>query len=127
MITKTIRTALAIAVAAAAATGAAAQSRDVTILARTAPADVLVEYVRYGDLNLASASGQARLEDRVRNAVDAVCPAGFAIDLNAAAQSNSCKVAAFTDARSQMDAVIAQARSGQLALAGGGIRVAALR
>jgi UrcA family protein len=127
MITKTIRTALALAAAAAGATGAAAQSRDVTILARTAPVDVLVEYVRYSDLNLASAAGLARLEDRVRSAVDNVCPAGFALDLDAAAQSSSCKIAALTDARSQMDTVIARARSGQIALAGGGIRIAARR
>jgi UrcA family protein len=124
---RTIRNAVVIAAALAAASGAAAQTRDVTILAPTLPSDVLVQFVHYSDLNLASAAGQARLADRVRSAVDNVCPAGFALDLNAAAQSSACKVAAFTDARSQMDAAIAQARSGQLALAGGGIRVAALR
>jgi UrcA family protein len=118
-----------LAAALVAASGAAAQTRDVTILAPTAPADALVQYVRYGDLNLTGAAGQARLEDRVRAAVDNVCPAGFALDLNAAAQSSACKVAAFTDARSQMDAAIAQASSGQLALAGSGgsLRIAARR
>ena len=122
---KTIRNVLAVAAALAAATGAAAQTRDVTVLAPTAPADVLIQVVRYGDLNLASAAGQARLESRVLAAVHSVCPAGFALDLNAAAQSNACKVSALADARSQMDEAIAQARSGQLALAGGTIRVAA--
>ena len=120
--TKTIRNVLAVAAAMAVASGAAAQTRDVTVLAPTAPADVLVEYVRYGDLNLASAAGQARLESRIASAIDNVCPAGFALDLNAAAQSNACKVSALADARSQMDEAIAQARSGQLALAGGNIR-----
>lgn len=115
------------AAALAAAGGALAQGRDVTVLAPTAPADVLVQIVRYGDLNLASAAGQARLESRVLSAVDNVCPAGFAIDLNAAAQSSACKISALADARSQMAAAIAQARSGQLALAGGSIRIAARR
>jgi UrcA family protein len=122
-----LRNAFAAAAALAAAAGAAAQTRDVTILAPTLPSDVLVQVVRYGDLNLASAAGQARLEDRVRGAVDDVCPAGFALDLNAAAQSNACKVAAYDDARGQMDSAIAQARSGQLASAGGNIRIAARR
>ncbi|TMJ20279.1 MAG: UrcA family protein [Alphaproteobacteria bacterium] len=108
-------------------TAAAAQGRDVTILAPTLPSDVLVQVVRYGDLNLSSPAGQARLEDRVRSAVDNVCPAGFAIDLNAASQSSACKIAAYGDARSQMDQAIARARSGQLASAGGALRIAARR
>jgi UrcA family protein len=124
---KILRNVAAVAAAVAAATGAAAQTRDVTVLAPTAPSDVLVQYVRYGDLNLASAAGRARLESRVLSAIDNVCPAGFALDLNAAAQSNGCKVAALTDARSQMDSAIARARSGQLALAGGSLRIAARR
>jgi UrcA family protein len=116
-------------IAFAASTGPAnaAQDRDVTILAPTVPSDVLVQYVRYGDLNLASAAGQARLDTRVRNAVDSVCPAGFVMDLDAASQTRACKVAAYEDARTQMDAAIAQANSGQLALNGGGIRIAARR
>ena len=122
---KSIRNVVAVAAAIAAASGAVAQTRDVTVLAPTAPSDVLVEYVRYGDLNLASAAGQARLESRIASAIDNVCPAGFALDLNAAAQSQSCKASALADARGQMDEVIARARSGQLALAGGNIRVAA--
>lgn len=114
-----------IALAASTGPASAAQDRDVTILAPTLPSDVLVRVVRYGDLNLASAAGQARLERRVQTAVDAVCPAGFVLDLGAAAHANACKVAAYEDARSQMDEVIARARSGQLASAGGGIRIAA--
>jgi UrcA family protein len=108
-------------------TAAGAQGRDVTVLAPTLPSDVLVQVVRYGDLNLSSPAGQARLESRVRSAVDNVCPAGFAIDLNAASQSNACKIAAYSDARSQMDQAIAQAGSGRLASAAGGIRIAARR
>lgn len=116
-------------IAFAASTGPAlaAQDRDVTILAPTVPSDVLVRYVGYSDLNLASAAGQARLESRVQSAVDAVCPAGFVLDLNAASQANACKIAALEDAHVQMAAAIDRARSGQLALNGGGLRIAARR
>ena len=66
--------------------------------------------VSYGDLNLTSGSGQRSLTHRVRAAVEFVCPsASGEHDLRTLMENDRCSKAAWTSARPQIEAAVAQA------------------
>lgn len=86
--------------------------QDVIVTAPTLPDDIRTAYVRYDDLNLLVPSGQNRLEGRVRGAVRSVCPIDGYRHLRAAMDNRACVTAAWSGARPQMAAAIANARNG---------------
>ena len=69
--------------------------------------DLRTERVSYADLNLASAEGRARLEQRIRGAADRVCDVGGKPTLAEFSTRGSCFTAAVRDGLSQMDKAIA--------------------
>ena len=102
---KTIVT-LAAAVAALAAMPCQAQS----------PADGAV-LVPYGDLNLASASGAATLERRIKAAANRICGVEQAPGLAETLSVQGCRADVFDSARPQISKALAMNGSGSVSLA----------
>ena len=81
--------------------------------------------VRYADLDLASAAGQAALDQRVRRAATHVC-GGQSRELREQGLINSCRDIAIAAVASQRELAVANARRGaQVAATGTALRVAA--
>lgn len=89
--------------------------------ATAAPArDIVAMDVRYGDLNLASESGEQRLITRVRSAAAHVCGRAGSNGIRANTQVKECRSAAIADANREVTRAVAAARGTGPALAGGG-------
>ncbi|TRW18184.1 UrcA family protein [Glacieibacterium frigidum] len=88
---------LLLALAAVVSLGAPAIAQPVSIVVGTA------------DLNLASATGQTRLDRRIARAAEAACGAASTIDLVGQKRVRDCRVAAVASAAPQRDAVLALA------------------
>jgi len=80
--------------------------------------DVTTETVAFGDLNLASESGQAGLKARIRAAAARVCLNSNPEPLSARLDNQSCARRAMTEAYRQMDRlVLAKARGASTTVA----------
>jgi UrcA family protein len=90
------------------------------------PEDQLVVYVRYDDLSLTSSSGQQRLNWRIAGAVRQVCPEERLNPVTASLVRN-CRTSAFSQATSQMNLAIDEARNGRYTERGSTISIAARR
>ena len=75
-----------------------------------APPAAETRIVSYADLNLASATGRARLEQRIGAAVRAVCGRAAPLDLNGLASVEQCRDETHADA-------VAQLRRGEVFIA----------
>jgi UrcA family protein len=99
---------------------AALATTGVTLLSLAAPAGAAdfgaksasarSEGVRYTDLNLASAEGRDRLEDRVRNVAERLCETGGSPAPAAAIASAKCVRRAVAAAAPQIEQAIASQR-----------------
>ena len=74
--------------------------------------------VRYGDLNLSTATGEAKLMSRIRFAVRDLCVEGVNYSPKDAADLRSCKSRAWGSARPQLDQLLAEARTASVGSAG---------
>jgi len=79
--------------------------------AQTFGAETQTVLVPYSDINLASDTGQDRLQRRIGTAVDQVCGKRER-ELNRDAAVKRCRGAAFADAKSQVDALGTEPRRG---------------
>ncbi len=71
------------------------------------PADVNVAVVETGDLNLADAAGQSRLEQRLIVAAHAVCDTASPVDLKAGNAEAKCRSDVLSAARDRAQAMVA--------------------
>ncbi|WP_380872814.1 hypothetical protein ACFB49_37200 [Sphingomonas sp. DBB INV C78] len=71
------------------------------------------EAVRYGDLDLKSDDGVAKLDSRVRTAANSVCGVDGARTIQEVAQARKCAKIAMTNAAGPVQLAVAQARSNQ--------------
>ena len=79
--------------------------------AAPAAAEGITLYVKYSDLNLASAEGVETLEARIAAAVKTVCAKPeFIRDLKSMAAWESCKASAAVKAREQVETTVQLAR-----------------
>lgn len=84
--------------------------------------------VSYSDLNLLSAKGQTRLNNRVSSAVRTLCTDYGVMPLSEIAHMNDCRASAWSSARPQIASAIQQARfNNGLAQAAASISIAARR
>jgi UrcA family protein len=80
-----------------------------TSLAFAAPAYAgSTKTVSFEDLNLASASGRAALDNRLDRAAKSVCAVGESLELSAYIASKNCYTASIADARSAAEVAIAK-------------------
>jgi UrcA family protein len=96
--------------AALAATSAAAE----TVVVTAAP----TAKVSYADLDLNSAAGQARLQQRIRGAAGDLCLEDNVGSLKERLQRNACFAAAVTDGDRQVDELLAGRTASAAAAAG---------
>ena len=73
--------------------------------------------VAHEDLDLTTSAGQVRLERRVRNAVQVLCPRG-SLELSAKIEIARCRRLATAQAQAQINAAVAAAKSAPARLAG---------
>jgi len=66
--------------------------------------------VEYGDLNLATASGQRRLNYRIEAAAQAICGSAEHLDLRALTANEECRAGVRASAKPQVEIAIAKAR-----------------
>lgn len=85
----------------------AAFIKAVPAFSEPVPADVNVSVVRTADLNLASAEGQRRLEQRLVTAAHAVCGGASAVDLEARNAERQCREEVLAAGRSKARAIVA--------------------
>ena len=103
--------ALALAMTAIVVPGAAfAQRSPITV--EGPPLDVPFEYVSYGDLNLASGSGLATLQRRVRRAASRLCLQHGAQPVHEQMQERTCYSGAIAGANQQIGDVVAAVQDG---------------
>lgn len=122
MIRQSLPLLAAAALAAALATPVSAQTKLVVTASR---AELPVVRVGYADLNLASATGQANLNLRVKKAVNMVCESHKGRSAKETASFNNCRTFASEGARPQVEAAIANAAGGtNIAMASPAIRIA---
>jgi UrcA family protein len=69
--------------------------------------------VSHADLDLTTASGQSRLQDRIELAARRVCGTADARDLSAHASMHRCRTAARTDAFGKVKTAVATATANQ--------------
>ena len=62
--------------------------------------------VQHDDLNLTSAAGRATLDRRINRAARRVCGTALTIELDLAAEVNSCRADVIAAARPQRDALV---------------------
>jgi UrcA family protein len=108
---------------AAVSTAYANPRNEVVVTAPKLPEDTLVAYVFYGDLNINSEAGMARLNGRVSGAVKQVCPIGTHLDLKESAHNRQCRQDAFSQANRQIERI----RTEQFASRSGSVSIAARR
>ena len=89
----------------------AAPNTEVVVTGRITDAPTAL--VRYGDLNLASHAGRARLDRRVGLAARKLCGTYMTQEHNAARPVRACQSAVFASAKPQVEAVIAAYDNGQ--------------
>ncbi len=77
-------------------------------VAASKPVDTVSVTVLHGDLNLADAKAQRRLESRVRSAINKICTAPR-FDLRAARHAYECRTRALAAAEAQVRTAIALA------------------
>ncbi len=82
----------------------------VTAPANAASDNIPTRVVRYADLNLATAAGQATLNRRIVNAARAVCAADNNPDLRARQAANKCYRTAIASANRQAEIAVANSR-----------------
>ncbi len=102
-----IRTIACLIAATAATTAFAAPA--VTVGDATTPRSV---EVRHGDLNLASATGEAALNRRIAAAATAVCGRADIRDLSARQRVDACRATTLAAARTRVEVAVAAAKSG---------------
>jgi UrcA family protein len=79
--------------------------------AHAADADSQTRLVRYHDLDLNTGAGEAKLRLRIANAATAICGAANGPSVEDHSRFHACRDNAIASASSQMNAVIASARS----------------
>jgi UrcA family protein len=82
----------------------------VTPALAAAPAEQATERVQVVDLDLSRASDRAKLDGRIRQAVNTACGEASAIDLAGATDVRRCRVEARGLARAQAERALASAR-----------------
>jgi UrcA family protein len=111
IITRIVASALTATIMLGAAAAPAIAREQPVVVTATNPEDVVSRDVRYGDLNLASVTGERALVKRVRHVVSDVCSEavggsrGYLLD-----QSESCKDASWQGASPQIDRAVQRAR-----------------
>jgi UrcA family protein len=75
------------------AVAALAAAAGLSPAAASVPRDAGTRIVRYADLDLSSAAGRARLEQRIGAAVRAVCGDAAAGDLRSTLDAHACRAA----------------------------------
>ena len=83
--------------------------------------------VSYADLNLASASAQRMLEQRIAIAAKAVCGVGDHRDLKFAIAVSECRAGTIADARPAYQAAVSAARHGTVEVLGTALIITARR
>jgi UrcA family protein len=66
--------------------------------------------VEYGDLNLATAGGQRRLDRRIESAARTICGSYDRLDLHARTAFDECRAGVLASAKPQVEIAIAKAR-----------------
>lgn len=117
-ISEKLGTALSLGLVAALGAGAVpagAQSDEIEVSAPREDPNVLLAYVSYDDLDLATQRGESRLVTRVRKATREVCPPAYTTQM-AFAHTARCKRIAWSGAEPQID--LAVRRAHQIAATG---------
>ncbi len=87
----------------------------VTLLAATVPANAewRSKTVEYNDLDLSTNAGQARLETRIKSAVQQVCGKPYIRNFSERKDAEKCAADAMQNAQRKMEIVIVQYRDGR--------------
>lgn len=90
-----------------------AQAAENEVVVTGRPADVPTALVRYGDLDLASEQGKARLAFRIDYAADKLCGKPRVIENHLLSDMKVCRSTVFASAKPQVEALYAAIDSGQ--------------
>ena len=102
-----MKNAMLITLASALITAAAINAAPALAEARDAPSELNVSLVRTADLDLHTADGRRRLEQRLANAAREVCGTASDVDLEGKQAVRKCRDETLAKARAQREAALA--------------------